>query len=283
MIRFANAKINLGLNILRKREDGYHDISTAFYPIGLHCGTHSDSGMMCDVLEITPGRCDALSLEGNKIEGPLDDNLVWKALQLFRTFYPQLPPVQISLVKNIPSQAGLGGGSSDASVTLSMLNEMVGNPFDKPELADMALQLGADCPFFVYNKPMVASGVGERMSQIELNLSGYTAVILQPDERISTKVAFSGVKPRMPDISIEHIIAAPVSEWKHCLKNDFEDSLFQQFPNLKEIKDYLYRTRAVYASLTGSGSAFYGLYDSAEEAMNASLSAPTRFATTALL
>lgn len=285
MIRFVNAKINLGLRVLRKRPDGYHDLSTVFYPVGRYAGTPQDPGRLADTLEITPSDTDSLQVYGDTVDCPTEKNLVWKALQLFRSELSgsDCPPVQISLDKHLPSQAGLGGGSADASFTLLMLNELVGEPYNEEELLKMALQLGADCPFFILNRPCIANGVGERLTPIDLDLSGMWALILKPDEGISTREAFANITPGVPNISVEEVIRRPITEWKELLVNDFETSMFAIHTDLRAIKEYLYSTGALYASMSGSGSAFYGLYPTESAALAALGTAPTPYVTVARL
>ncbi|MCM1004799.1 MAG: 4-(cytidine 5'-diphospho)-2-C-methyl-D-erythritol kinase [Prevotella sp.] len=277
MIKFVNAKINLGLNVIRRRPDGYHDLSTVFYPVGKNSGINGDAGSLADVIEIVPSEKDTLTVFGQELNCPITDNLVWKALLLFRSIYPDLQPVNIFMEKNIPSQAGMGGGSADAAFTLMMLNELCGCPFDESQMKQAALRLGADCPFFMINNPCIASGVGEILTPVALNLSGYNLVVLKPDEGISTAQAFKYVTLEEQCVDIELLLNSPIKQWKDFLNNDFEKSAFKIFPDMQRIKEYLYEQGAEYASMSGSGSAFYGLFKDYETAYQAYLNAKTPF------
>ena len=253
MIIFPNCKINLGLNILRKRRDGYHDLETIFYPLPLH-----------DVLEIItlPGEGSSLSFttSGSIIEGSNDNNLCVKAYDLVKRNHPTLPPAKIHLHKAIPTGAGLGGGSADAAFTLKLLNEKFGLQLTIHQLIDYALQLGSDCPFFIINKPAFAEGRGEIMEPIALDLSAYKFIIVNPGIHINTAKAFSGITPAPPTKSLKEIIQQPIDSWKNELVNDFEKSVFLQYPEIEAIKNKLYEEGAVYASMSGSGSTLYGIF-----------------------
>lgn len=269
MIRFVNAKLNLGLNIVRKRPDGYHDLETVFYPVGLHNGTPSNPEPFCDILEITPAEKTEFVFSGRQVDCPLEKNLVYKAWLIFKERYPQLCEYRIELEKHLPDGAGLGGGSADASFVLTMLNELSGDPFGKEELAEMALRLGADCPFFIYNQPCFAQGVGEKMEPVGLDLSGWWCVLVKPEVSISTKEAFAGVTPAEPEKSLRDIVKLEVEEWKDAMCNDFEGSLFPNHPLLSEIKARMYEFGAVYAAMSGSGSTIFGLFKDKERALEA--------------
>lgn len=257
MITFPNAKINLGLNIVRKRSDGYHDLETVFYPIPVE-----------DVLEIgnSPQETSAtdqpcrLHLSGLQVDGPLSDNLVVKAYNLLASDY-KLPPVEVYMHKHIPFGAGLGGGSADAAFMLKMLNEQFHLQLTVSQLETYAARLGADCAFFISNKPVFATGIGNIFTPIELSLKGYQLYLVKPDIFVSTREAFARIKPCEPEHSVADIIRQPVSTWKDQLKNDFEMSVFPQFPAIAEIKETLYRHGAVYASMSGSGSSVFGLFE----------------------
>lgn len=278
MIKFVNAKLNLGLNILRKREDGYHELETFFYPVGIYNGTPCNPEPFCDILEINinNGEKDEYNFSGNHIDCALDKNLVYKAVKLFREAEEthksnksllRDKSVSLWLDKNIPDGAGLGGGSADASFTLQILNQLAGSPFSATDLVRIALKLGADCPFFIENKPVIATGIGEIMRPVNLNLDGWWAVIIKPDIYISTKDAFSGIKPQTPATKIEEIIRYPVDEWEaRGLKNDFESNIFEIHPELREIKFRLKTNGAIYASMSGSGSSIFGLFKSKNSA-----------------
>jgi 4-diphosphocytidyl-2-C-methyl-D-erythritol kinase len=249
MISFPNAKINLGLNILEKRSDGYHNISSCFYPVPIN-----------DVLEINlSGKFD-FKASGISIPGNLHENLVVKAYKFLKKDF-NLPDVAIHLHKNIPMEAGLGGGSSDGTFALKMLNEFFDLYLDDSVLEDYAGMLGSDCPFFIYNEPMLVGGRGEQMNAIKVDLKGYHICILKPQLSISTEEAYLGIKPAIPEKSIQTIITSEsVIDWKDLLRNDFEESILEKYPELSGLKNRLYEMGAEYASLTGSGSAIYGLF-----------------------
>ena len=269
MIEFVNAKINLGLNILRKREDGYHDLETVFYPVGLYNGTPVNPEPFCDILEIHPcdsGREDEFVFIGNPVNCALESNLVFRAAAAYKNAARErgLSPgaVKVVLEKHIPDGAGLGGGSADAAFTLKVLNKMHDNIFTKPELIDLAAGLGADCPFFIENRPVLASGIGEIMTPATLDLTGYWALIIKPDIYVSTKEAFGGIRPQLPSVPISELITLPVLEWENAgLKNDFESHIFNLYPALKSIKSSIRDAGAVYAAMSGSGSSIFGIFD----------------------
>ena len=246
MIVYPNAKINLGLNILRKREDGYHDISSVFYPVK-EC---------VDILEII--KSDTFEFTKSGIEIPDGENLCEKAWKLLHTDF-EIGNVKIHLHKQIAIGAGLGGGSADASFTLKSLNELFELKLTNKELEKYALRLGADCPFFIDNTPKLVEGIGEEMTSIDLDLSDYEIRLVNSDIYISTKEAFSVVVPETPEKSIEELIKLDVKEWKEKLKNNFEDSVFEKYPQLEKIKEDLYNEGAVYASMSGSGSVVFGV------------------------
>ncbi len=230
--------------------------------------------MWRDVLEIVPakGPDTTLTVSGRSVDCPAEKNLVMKAYRALNEVTP-LPAVDIYLRKVIPDGAGLGGGSADAAFTLSALNNLFALGLDKSQLAGIASSLGADCPFFIHNRPMLATRTGIELSEIELpQLSGLTMLIVKPDIRISTAVAYSGVKPKTPSTPLCRLLDMPVETWRGAVHNDFELSLKEIFPELNQIKDELYDRGAVYASLSGSGSALYGLFKSdkmAEQALTA--------------
>lgn len=252
MICFPNAKINLGLNIVSRRANGYHNLETVFYPIGLK-----------DALEIVPsesGEPYRFFQTGNEIKGNVDDNLVIKALKLISQ-EKEIPPIDVHLLKKIPFGAGLGGGSSNAAFMLKLLNETFSLGYSEIDLIRLAAQLGADCPFFIINKPAFATGIGEELEEIELDLSNYVFVLVKPDVFVSTKDAFAMITPTQPEISLKEIIKQPVSEWKELMRNDFEASIFPKYPEIGEIKQKLYDNGAIYASMSGSGSSVYGFFE----------------------
>lgn len=271
MIKFVNAKINLGLNIVRKREDGYHDLETVFFPVGLESGMPQQPEPFDDILEVTmiPGKMSGcrFQLMGRKMICAPEKNLVVRAAQLF--FKALLDKTggmdetgmyNVTLDKHLPDGAGLGGGSADASFCLSMLNEITGADFSDSELADLALRLGADCPFFIYNTPSFAEGVGEILTPVEINLKGKWLLIVKPEVSVSTKEAFAGITPKAPKFDLRFLPHLPLEKWKDNVVNDFEESLFPQHPELAELKQQIYDSGAVYASMSGSGSAMYGIY-----------------------
>ena len=252
MITFPNAKINLGLNIVEKRPDGYHNLETIFYPIPLQ-----------DALEITPWeggeRKYKLAQSGIQIAGEDEHNLVVKAYKLLDSLY-NLPPIEIHLLKHIPSGAGLGGGSADAAFMLCMLNQHFQLNIPNEQLEVYAAQLGADCAFFVENKPTFAEGIGNIFSPIELSLKGYKLLLVKPDIFVSTRDAFAQIKPKRPTISLKEVAKMPIEAWKTYMVNDFEESVFPQFPAIADIKAKLYDMGAIYASMSGSGSSVFALF-----------------------
>lgn len=252
MITFPNAKINLGLNITEKRPDGYHNLETIFYPIPLE-----------DALEACPRKegpgCYSLSQSGLSIEGDAENNLVVKAYKLLDETY-HLPPVDIYLHKHIPSGAGLGGGSADAAFMLKLLNRMYRLNLTDDQLEAYAARLGADCAFFVRNQPTYAEGIGNIFSPVELSLAGWQLLLVKPNIFVSTRDAFARIRPRHPERNLRDLINQPVESWKDYMINDFEESVFPQFPAIGDIKTELYRLGAVYASMSGSGSSVYGLF-----------------------
>lgn len=253
MILFPNCKINLGLRILRKREDGFHDLETVFYPVPLQ-----------DAVEIIqhpqPITDVEFSLSGLKVEGNLSDNICVKAYHLLKNDFQQLPPIKMHLHKTIPLGAGLGGGSADGAFTLLLLNKKFNLGLAEESLVRYALKLGSDCPFFIRNTPCFATGRGELMESLALDLSPYKFVLVNPGIHINTGWAFSQIKPAAAGASLKKIISLPVEEWKTSLKNDFEEAVFGLHPSIKECKDALYKAGAVYSSMTGSGSTLFGIF-----------------------
>ena len=248
MIVYPNAKINLGLNVLRKREDGYHDISSVFYPVK-EC---------VDILEII--KSEEFEFTNSGIEIPDGENLCEKAWKLLHTDFG-IGNVTIHLHKQIAIGAGLGGGSSDASFTLKSLNELFDLNLNNKELEKYAFRLGSDCPFFIDNTPKLVEGLGEKMTSIDLDLSNYEIRLVNPDIHISTKEAYSRVVPRIPALEVEKIIELPIIEWKEKLKNDFEESIFEKHLQLEGIKDELYKQGSIYSSMSGSGSIVFGIFE----------------------
>ena len=254
MVIFPNSKINLGLNVVGKRNDGYHDIETVFFPV-VH---------LKDALELMEKEKLEFSTSGLSIEGEAEKNLCIKAYNLLKKDFPQLPAVQMHIHKAIPMGAGLGGGSADGAFTLKLLNKKFDLSLSEEQLINYSLQLGSDCPFFILNKPCFATSRGELLEPTELGLSEYKFLIVQPPVHISTAWAFSTIKPLKPVKSIKQIIQQSISTWKYELINDFEKPVFSKYPEIKKIKDDLYNEGAIYASMSGSGSAVYGIFNSKE-------------------
>lgn len=279
MITNPNVKINLGLNVLRKREDGFHDLETLFIPYfgisdTLEIVVGDDYSRTSASLFGRYGGCDpmvvqAMSEDGKlmitiaRAEGvdwnPLDD-LTAKAYQILAEDF-ELPPVKIFLEKTSPVGAGLGGGSADAAFALKMLNELCGLGLSEEKLAGYASRLGSDCAFFIYNRPMIGEGRGEILTEYPMDLSQYDLQVLTPEGvAVSTKDAYGGIKPHLPELALRDVLARPVEEWDGLLVNDFEDTVFAKYPELAAIKRSLYDSGAVYASMSGSGSALFALY-----------------------
>jgi len=256
MICFPHCKINIGLHVLSRRADGFHNIETVFYPLPLN-----------DVLEIIPATGNdgpVFETAGIDIPGNPGINLCLKAYWLLKEKF-DLPPVKMFLLKNIPVGAGLGGGSSDAAYTLKLLNDLFNLDLQKEVLSEYALNLGSDCPFFLTNQVAVAGGRGEIIKPCSLDLSGMGIVLVKPAVHISTREAYSLVTPAERNTPLNHIVSQPVENWKVLLENDFEKEISLRFPVISEIRNELYAAGAVYASLTGSGSAVYGLFYSDPE------------------
>lgn len=255
MIVFPNCKINLGLNILHKRNDGYHDLETIFYPVSI-----------CDSLEIIENKQSAWSpsfpftSSGLAIAGNPSSNICVKAYKLLKKDFPALPSLQIHLHKVIPAGAGLGGGSSDAAFTLKVINDILGLQLSTQQLMNYAAELGSDCPFFIINKPCFAKGRGEILEEIQLDLSAYKLIIVNPGIHVDTGRAFLSIVPGPAEKPLKEIITGPVERWKDDLKNDFEKPTFKQYPAIVDIKDALYSNGAIYASMSGSGSTVFGIF-----------------------
>lgn len=268
MIRFPNCKINLGLHITKRRADGYHDLATVFYPLPIH-----------DALEFirTTGEAGELvfATSGLPVSGSRDENLCVKAYHLLQSQYSLAAPVQMHLHKNIPMGAGLGGGSADGAFALVMLNDLFQLGISDTMLEQHALALGSDCPFFIRNTPCYATGRGEIMDPVALDLSAYRFVVVHPGIHVSTAAAFAGITPSERQQIPAEIIAGPVENWRHNLHNDFEATVFAKHPEIADIKQQLYAAGAVYASMTGTGSAVYGIFE--KEIQPVSLSFPTAY------
>ena len=256
MIVFPNAKINLGLHITSKRKDGYHEIETCMVPIPLF-----------DALEMILDKKENFQSTGLEIPGIAKDNLILKAQTLLRKDFGNLPPVSIHLHKHIPMGAGLGGGSADGAFALKLLNNLYDLHLDDFFLEEYAAQLGSDCPFFIENTPKIARGRGEILETIDLSLKGSFIVLINPGIHVGTKEAYAGVTPAAPKIKLEEVLADR-SRWKADLVNDFEASIFKNHQEIAAIKEKMYQAGAFYASMSGSGSSVFGLFDHQPEGIS---------------
>ena len=253
MVVFPHAKINIGLNIISKRADGYHDLETIFYPIPVK-----------DTLEIIEaGPSDPpLSFSASGILIDASDNLCTKAFDLLKRDLPQLPPLKMHLHKNIPMGAGLGGGSSDAAAVLLLLNKKFNLHIPDQKLLEYALALGSDCPFFIMSQPALAKGRGEMLSSFPIDLSAYKIMIVNPGIHVNTRNAFAGLNGNFsPAGELEKNIREDIRHWRHSIRNDFEPSVFALHPEIKEIKEKMYEAGAIYSSMSGSGSSVYGIFE----------------------
>ncbi|MEQ8301772.1 MAG: 4-(cytidine 5'-diphospho)-2-C-methyl-D-erythritol kinase [Cyclobacteriaceae bacterium] len=250
MVSFPNCKINLGLHVLSKREDGFHEIETCFYPVP-----------WADVLEVIPSNRFTFISTGLSIPGATDDNLCVRAYKLLQAKF-KLAPVAIHLHKVVPMGAGLGAGSSDAAFTLKSINEVFELRLDNSALKEFASNLGSDCSFFIENKPLLGKGKGNELEEVNVSLKGKHLVIVKPPIHVSTKDAYSGMVPKASRRSLSEILGEP-SIWKQELVNDFEASIFKRFPEIELIKNRLYELGAYYACMSGSGSSVYGLFEEA--------------------
>ncbi len=253
MIVFPNCKINLGLHILRKRDDGFHDLETVFYPLPVR-----------DVLEVITAKETAFSQSGIAIPGDAADNLCMRAYQLLKQDFPELPAIQLHLHKVIPTGAGLGGGSSDGAFTLKLLNIKYNLGLTDARLEAYAAQLGSDCPFFIQNRVSLAKGRGEILEPFSVDLSAYEILLVHPGIHVNTGWAFSQLQPGDPEVPLREINWKDVKSWKGRLKNDFEAAVFTKHSEIAAIRDRLYDTGAVYASMSGSGSAVFGIFESGQ-------------------
>tara|TARA_B110000211_G_C14056817_1_gene543718 strand:- start:259 stop:1068 length:810 start_codon:yes stop_codon:yes gene_type:complete len=252
MVVFPNAKINLGLHITEKRADGYHNIESVFYPISL-----------TDALEITENKSNKNNFEAIGIEIPKNGklNLVEQAWEIVNEYTP-IPHVDLELLKKIPIGAGLGGGSADAAFCITGLNKLFNLEIPEGKMLEMAGKLGADCAFFVKNKAIYAEGVGDEFSDLEFSLKGKFLVLVYPNIHVSTPIAYKHVVPTQPTNNIKEVLKLPIEDWKSKLENNFEGSVFKEYPLIETIKDSLYKQGAQYASMSGSGSSIFGIYDS---------------------
>jgi 4-diphosphocytidyl-2-C-methyl-D-erythritol kinase len=249
MITFPNCKINIGLHILRKRPDGFHDLETVFYPLPV-----------TDALEVLSPGALQFNSSGIPVPGQASDNLCLKAWRLLKADFPELPEVNIHLHKHIPIGAGLGGGSADAAFMLQLLNAKFQLNLDTERLIGYAATLGSDCPFFIANSPCYATGRGELLEPVTLDLSGYSLLLVYPGIHVNTGWAFSQISPREPATSLKQSITQPIGAWKDVIVNDFETPVFSAHPVLAAIKERLYEAGALYASMSGSGSAMLGIF-----------------------
>ncbi len=249
MILFPNAKINIGLNILSRREDGFHNLETIFYPLAIR-----------DALEVVEADQMKFTSSGLEIPGDAMDNLCLKAYYLLSKDY-KLPPVHIHLHKNIPIGAGLGGGSADASFFIRLINQKFELGMDALQMEGYASKLGSDCAFFIQNKPAIAVGKGDQLQTINLDLSSYFIMLVMPQVQVSTSDAYRGVRPATMASSLADLIKLPIEAWRVAIKNDFEPSVFLQYPIISEIKSKLYSAGALYACMSGSGSSVFGIFE----------------------
>lgn len=249
MILFPNAKINIGLNILSRREDGYHNLETIFYPLAIR-----------DALEVVEADQMKFTSSGLEIPGDAMDNLCLKAYYLLSKDY-KLPPIHIHLHKNIPIGAGLGGGSADASFFIRLINQKFELGMDALQMEGYASKLGSDCAFFIQNKPAIAVGKGDQLQTINLDLSSYFIMLVMPQVQVSTSDAYRGVRPTTMASSLADLIKMPVEAWRVAIKNDFEPSVFLQYPIISEVKSKLYSAGALCACMSGSGSSVFGIFE----------------------
>lgn len=278
MITFPNAKINLGLDVVSKRPDGYHNLETIFYPIPLQ-----------DILEITLAE-DAkddtpavqFTMHNAVFEGDTKKNLVERAYDALAKDFA-LPKVVINLYKNIPTGAGLGGGSADAAFALKMIKEIANLPLTDEQLEEYAARIGADCAFFIKNRPAYATGIGNILTPTPCSLEGYCIVLIKPHIHISTKEAYAHVTPSKPAVQLEDIAPRPINMWRSSMKNDFERSVFAKHPETAQIKEYLYNIGALYASMSGSGSAFFGIFENEQDIKSIQEAYPDAFCWTSRL
>ncbi len=269
MVTFPNSKINIGLNIIGKRNDGYHNIETVFYPIDVK-----------DALEIIPspdsGTDIIFTSSGNPISGNTDENLCVKAYRLLKKDFPEIPSVKMHLHKNIPMGAGLGGGSSDGAAVLLLLNKKFNLNISEEKLIQYALMLGSDCPFFIKNKPCFAEGRGDILKETSIDLSGYKLMIVHPGIHVNTKEAFAKLDPKDYSAagSLELAIQKNITEWKTYINNDFEKPVFGRYPEIKKIKSIMYENGSLYSSMSGSGSSVFGIFP---QDMNINIKFPSHY------
>ncbi|MBE0638170.1 MAG: 4-(cytidine 5'-diphospho)-2-C-methyl-D-erythritol kinase [Bacteroidales bacterium] len=251
MVLFPNAKINLGLQVTQKRSDGFHNIETIFYPVPL-----------CDALELVVAgdKKFEFSSSGIEIPGNKEDNLCIKAWRMLEKDF-SLPPVKIHLHKTVPIGAGLGGGSSDGAFMIKLISRVFSLELSTGTMEEYARQLGSDCPFFIQNQPVFAYGKGDQFEKLSLDLSGYLMIIVKPDVYISTMDAYAAIKPSTAEVQLPVVISNSIHQWRHHLSNDFEQPVFEKFPSIQHIKSQFYNYGAIYAQMSGSGSAVYGIFE----------------------
>lgn len=252
MITYPNAKINIGLNVVARRTDGYHDLQTVFYPIPI-----------CDRLEILPSDSFLFEQDGITVDCPAEDNLIVKVLRRFQQHY-HFGNVSIRFSKCIPFGAGLGGGSSDAAHTAIMLNQIFILNLTKEQLKQEVASLGADCAFFIENTPCYAEGIGERLTPINLSLPNYRLALVKPNVAVSTRDAYQSIVPQMPKTNLRELVRLPLTEWRDKVINDFETTVFRKYPQIQAVKDKLYDMGAIYSSMSGSGATVYAFFNKTE-------------------
>jgi len=253
LVIFSNCKINLGLRVVARRNDGYHDLETAFFPIPLYDAL--------EIIEQPTSARDTISVTGLEIPGEHNTNLCLRALELLRSDFPSIPPSEIHLHKAIPIGAGLGGGSTNAAFTILLLNVKYNLALSAERLVSYAARLGSDCPFFILNTPCIGTGRGEILQKIDLSLVGFTLVLVNPGIHVSTSQAFKLIQPGSSSKNISDIIKMPIEKWKDELINDFEKPVFAQHPEIGSIKNRMYEQGAIYALMSGSGSSVFGLFE----------------------
>jgi len=251
MLAFANAKINLGLNVIEKRPDGYHNLETVFYPVKIY-----------DTIEITDATDTYCEIRGVAIPGDTKDNLCLQAYHLLKKDF-DLPPQQITLLKNIPVGAGLGGGSADAAFLIKLLNTKFKLGLSVAVMEDYARVLGADCAFFIGNQPVYATDRGDQFAPLDVDLSSFHMVLVKPPVHVSTADAFGGLKPAHPEVNVKEVMSMAPDKWKNVLKNDFEETIFLKYPEIAQLKADLYHAGATFALMSGSGSSVFAIFDTA--------------------
>jgi len=249
LVVFSDCKINIGLKIVSKRKDGFHNLETVFFPLPLF-----------DALELIDADETQITTLGLPIPGSQKDNIVLKAYHLLKKDFSQITPIHFYLLKNIPVGAGLGAGSANGAFALTTLNKKFNLGLTDNELIQYALQLGSDCPFFIINRPCYATGRGEKLEPLKIDISSYKIVVVNPGIHISTPWAFAQIEPEVPTRPLKDLIQEPVSLWKDCIENDFEKAVFKVHPQIENIKKELYKSDAVFALMSGSGSTVFGLF-----------------------